>query len=152
MAVAHPGAGAGARAVITIPNDGQAIQAMAGFVLGFCAERGLGEAMAARLAVVLEELLTNSLKYAFVDGARHDIAIALESDGRAITVTYEDDGQPFDPFAVSAPSFDTPVEEWPIGRLGVHLVRCLTDRFSYARDDRRNRITLVKSIPSAPAA
>ncbi|MBM3586047.1 MAG: ATP-binding protein [Alphaproteobacteria bacterium] len=122
-----------ARARIAIAGDDAAVATMEDFVRRFCAERALGEAMTARLAVVLEELLTNSIKYAFTDAARHDVHIALEADGGRVIAVYEDDGVPFDPFAVAAPNFETPVEEWPIGRLGVHLIRHLTDRVSYER-------------------
>ena len=144
--------GGGSRAGITLASDGDAIAAVSAFVHEFCAVNGLDDGMAARLGVVIEELLTNSLKYAFADAGRHDIRVELALDGGAITIVYEDDGIPFDPFAIDAPSFETPVEEWPIGRLGVHLVRFLTDRFSYARAGQRNRITLVKAISGAGTA
>jgi anti-sigma regulatory factor (Ser/Thr protein kinase) len=151
MVVVSRSNGDTARARIAIAGDEAAVATMEGFVRRFCSDRALGDAMTARLAVVIEELLTNSVKYAFTDTARHDIVIALESDGGKVTVVYEDDGVPFDPFAVATPNFETPVEEWPIGRLGVHLIRHLTDRAIYERDGGRNRITLTKAIPGAAA-
>jgi anti-sigma regulatory factor (Ser/Thr protein kinase) len=152
MVTPHPGDGARGRASIAIANDRSAVATVVTFVERFCAERDLGSALAARLAVVLEELLTNTLAYAYGDTRRHEVTIALEAGDGAVTVTYEDDGRPFDPFAVAPPSFETPVEEWPIGRLGIHLIRYLTDRFSYVRAGERNRITLVKAIPEAGAS
>lgn len=134
---------------ILLPGDASAVPRMVAAVERFCAEHRRDGALASRLSVVLEELLTNTIAYAYTDGGTHEISLTFEADASGVTVVYEDDGRAFDPFHVAAPDFDAPVEQWPIGRLGVHLVRYLTDRAVYARVGARNRITLHKS--SRPA-
>ena len=42
------------------------------------------------------------------------------------------------------PDIDAPIEERPIGGLGVHFVRVLMDGFRYRRSDGRNIVTLTK--------
>lgn len=133
-------------ATVVIANDHDALRHVERFVERTCRDWSLGRDTAARLCVVLEELITNTLTYAYPDRGRHDIAIRLELDRAELTMVYEDDGLPFNPLIVAAPDFETPIEQWPIGRLGIHLVRRLVDRTSYERARSRNRITLSKSL------
>jgi len=133
-------------ATVVIANDHDALPHVTRFIDRTCRDWSLGRDTAARLCLVLEELVTNTLAYAYADGDHHDIVIRLELDRAELTVVYEDDGLPFNPLTVADPDFETPVEQWPIGRLGIHLVRRLVDRTSYERARSRNRITLSKSL------
>ncbi|MBK1720256.1 ATP-binding protein [Thiocystis violacea] len=96
---------------------------------------------AARL--VLEELLTNTLKYGYDDSDAHPLRVDFGL-GPPATLRIEDDGHPFDPTArAPAPVLDAAVEDRPIGGLGLHLVRSLTASLRYARHDGLNRLDVV---------
>lgn len=56
----------------------------------------------------------------------------------------EDDGRPFDPSSAPAPRLDLPLEERPLGGLGVHLARRVTDAIEYRRQDDRNILRMRK--------
>ena len=62
-----------------------------------------------------------------------------------MTVEIADDGRPFNPLE-DTPTADTtsPMDERPIGGLGVHLVRTLMSDVRYRRENDRNRLTMVK--------
>ena len=45
-----------------------------------------------------------------------------------MTIEFADDGQPFDPFAKTAPDLNQSAESRPLGGLGLHMVRELADR------------------------
>lgn len=96
---------------------------------------------AARL--VLEELLTNTLKYGYDDSDAHPLRVDFGL-GPPATLRIEDDGHPFDPTAWVPPTaLDAAVEERPIGGLGLHMVRSLTASLRYARHDGLNRLDVV---------
>jgi anti-sigma regulatory factor (Ser/Thr protein kinase) len=110
----------------------------------FAAERALPAAVRRSVQIALDELLSNAIGYG---GARTaDVAVGLASD--RIEVMLADDGRPFDPFGATAPPPDTslPIEERPLGGLGIHLVRELMDEVSYARRDDRNVVVLTKFL------
>lgn len=93
---------------------------------------------AVRLA--LDELLSNIIKYAYDDREVHPISVRLDLDGPAHLVL-EDDGRPFNPLAdAPAPVLDGPVEDRPIGGLGLHLLQALGLKLDYRRENGRNRL------------
>jgi hypothetical protein len=57
-----------------------------------------------------------------------------------------DDGRPFNPLELTPPDTNLPVEDRPIGGLGIHLLRKLSDRMEYARIEGKNRLTLWEAI------
>lgn len=93
-------------------------------------------------SLAIEELVTNCIKYGYPAGEEHVIALELRLvDGRlALTVT--DDGRPFNPLEAPSPNLDLPPEERPVGGLGIHLLRQLSDGMDYVRVNDRNRVTL----------
>lgn len=91
---------------------------------------------AVRLA--LDELLSNVVRYAYDDGARHRIDLKLETDA-PFHLTIADDGKPFDPTADAPPPvLDGPVEDRPIGGLGLHILKKMGLRLAYRREADRN--------------
>lgn len=93
--------------------------------------------------LVLEELLTNTLKYGYDDRDAHPLRVDFRLGPPAI-LRIEDDGHPFDPTA-QAPSvaLDAAVEDRPIGGLGLHMVRAQTASLRYARHEGINRLDVV---------
>ena len=73
-------------------------------------------------------------------------------DEHKLTVTIEDDAEPFDPQWVELPSdedLSQPLEERSIGGLGLFLALQGVDDFEYKREGERNRSILVIYRPSA---
>lgn len=100
---------------------------------------------AAYLATLaLEELVTNCIKYGYSDEDEHVIRVRIELTPGGMTVLVEDDGRPFNPLVQAEPDTNLPIEERPIGGMGLHLLRKLSDRMEYAWKDGRNRVTLHK--------
>lgn len=91
---------------------------------------------AVRLA--LDELLSNVLRYAYDDAATHRIGIQLET-AAPFHLTIADDGKPFDPTADAPPPvLDGPVENRPIGGLGLHILKQMGLQLAYRREANRN--------------
>jgi len=97
---------------------------------------------------VADELLSNVIRHGYRDDRPHtiDIAIAVQED--ELTLQVSDDGIPFDPFGRPAPDVTRPLEERPVGGLGIHMVRELAARCRYARVDGRNQVTVTLREPA----
>jgi anti-anti-sigma factor len=74
------------------------------------------------------------------------VTVEVELRPDRVSVTLTDDGSPFDPFGVPAPDTALPVEEQPLGGLGIHLVRRMMDEVSYHRAADRNVVVLAKRL------
>jgi len=96
--------------------------------------------------LVIEELVTNCIKYGYEDTGEHVVEVRLKLSADELAVTVTDDGQPFNPLELPTPELQAPVENRPIGGLGIHLVRQMSDRMEYVRADGKNRVTVRKSI------
>ena len=120
------------------------------FVGAFVREHGMAADEASRILILLEELLTNLMKYGYPDRAEPGTAeIVLAFNGSRLEIEFIDDGCAFDPFAGPPPNLDEPLEARQIGGLGLHLLRSLSDDAHYERRNNTNVIRLSRVI--APA-
>ena len=96
--------------------------------------------------LAIEEIVTNCIHYGYDDAEDHTIVITLHVADQTLTMTVVDDGHAFDPLANDPPDLTLAVEDRPIGGLGIHLLKNLTDGMSYERRDGFNRLTLTKRL------
>jgi len=100
-------------------------------------------ALVGKVNLVLEELAINTINHGH-DGGLHEISFTFNSSDDALTIEMVDDGKPFDPLTEApVPDVNAPMDERPIGGLGVFLVRKLMDELTYRREEGRNHLTLV---------
>jgi anti-sigma regulatory factor (Ser/Thr protein kinase) len=95
--------------------------------------------------LAIEEFATNSIKYGYDDTEEHLIEVNLSLSNGELVLTILDDGRAFNPLEAPEPKVSLPVEDRPVGGLGIYLVRKLSDRMQYAREGGKNRLTLRKS-------
>jgi anti-sigma regulatory factor (Ser/Thr protein kinase) len=96
------------------------------------------------LDVAVHEAVENVVRYAWSDAAPHRFVIRFRSDGGSAEVEISDDGRPFDPLSVAAPANAPRLEEAVIGGRGIQLIRYFTSEVRYRREQRWNRLTLVR--------
>ena len=131
------------RETITLRNDRAEIPRLAAFVDAFCQPLGAAKEDLTSFHLAMEEAVTNVIHHGYVDGQAHKFTVSLEAaPGGKVTAIVSDDAPAFDPLA--RPPVDTtlPLEERPIGGLGVHLIRNLMDSVHYERRAGRNILTL----------
>jgi len=97
---------------------------------------------------VADELLSNVIRHGYRDDRLHTIDIAIAVGEGALRLEVSDDGIPFDPCSAPAPDLTRPIEERPVGGLGIHLVRELAAHCHYARVGGRNRVTITLREPT----
>jgi anti-sigma regulatory factor (Ser/Thr protein kinase) len=94
--------------------------------------------------LVVEELVSNTIKYGYEDAGAHCVHVDVFYADDLLTIEVRDDGRPFDPLEAATPDFALPAEERPIGGLGIHLVRQMTDDLRYERRGHENVVTATK--------
>jgi serine/threonine-protein kinase RsbW len=105
---------------------------------------GGDEDVAGDLVLAVNEAVTNTLIHGYSEQPG-DLSIGVEADGGDIRVRLIDNAPPFDPTAVPPPDIHLPLEERPLGGLGIHMMRQLTDELLYrVTDDGQNELTFVK--------
>jgi anti-sigma regulatory factor (Ser/Thr protein kinase) len=110
----------------------------------FGAAHGVPSAKLIDLQVVLDELVSNVIKYAWPEGGAHELLVRLTAGDATIEVEVIDDGRPYDPRDATPPE-PAPAGGRPTpGGVGIHLVRQLVDGFEYEREGARNRTRLIK--------
>ncbi len=112
----------------------------------FAEQRGVPAKVARKINMVLDEMLNNTITYAFPDGVESSIEVRADVIADRIVLTITDSGVPFNPFAMESPDTELDIEEREIGGLGIHLVRNVMDECSYSRRVDRNVVTLTKSL------
>ena len=135
---------------LIVQADSAAMRQVDAFVAAFVREEGIAADEAARILILLEELITNLMKYGYPDRAesgRAEIVLAL--NGSRLEIEFIDDGCEFDPFAGPTPNLDGALEERPVGGLGLHILRSLTDEARYERRNDTNVIRLSRLIASS---
>ena len=96
--------------------------------------------------LALEELVTNMISYGFDGVTQPEIEIAVQVNGPMLEMTIMDNGQQFDPTQDTHPDLSSPIEDRPIGGLGLYLVKTFADRMTYEYVDGKNRLTLEHDL------
>lgn len=137
-------------AEITLRSDLAELTALTEFIDRFVADSALSADVGLHLQLVLEELVVNAISYGYPEGGAGSIRVQLARTPQAIEIELVDDGIAFDPRTLPAPDLDAPLDERPLGGLGVHLVRQFVDEIDYRRDSGRNHLRLRKRLAPPP--
>jgi anti-sigma regulatory factor (Ser/Thr protein kinase) len=97
--------------------------------------------------VAVDEVYTNIASYAY-PSVVGDATIEFEVDDATgiASITFRDQGIPYNPLEKEDPDINLPAEERPIGGLGIFLVRKLMDEVLYRYENGSNILTIRKKI------
>jgi serine/threonine-protein kinase RsbW len=133
-------------APISFVNDLAEIERLSRVIDEFARRHRLPAHVAFDLQLAANEIFTNVILHGFTDDRRHEIVLRLMAGPDEVAVEIEDDGRPFDPSSVPPPRLDQPLAERPVGGLGVHLARRVTDAMEYRRQAERNVVRMRKRL------
>lgn len=132
---------------LLVPGTLESLSAIGQYVNAAALAAGLDKKAAYRLRLAVDEIASNIIIHGYNEaGLTGDVLVLSEMDDQTLTITLEDTSAPFDSRSLGRPDqLDKPVEERPIGGLGIYLTIQNVDKFDYEYVDNRNRnIFIVK--------
>lgn len=119
---------------------------------GFCAAHQIDPMISARLLLVLDELIANTIMHGLPEATGHtgELQLQLSFHMGTLIVQLRDNTSPFNPFEATLPDTDLDLDERSEGGLGIFLVRSLTESFSYAYEAPWNIVRMLIDCASTP--
>ena len=100
-----------------------------------------------QLDVAIDEIFGNIAYYAYGKGSGNaTIQIEMEDNPPKITLTFIDQGIPYNPLESKDPDITLDIEDREIGGLGIFLVKKTMDELSYEYADVQNILTMKKEL------
>lgn len=96
--------------------------------------------------LVCEELVVNVVSYAYPDEVDGYLNILIDKRDGYLNIQFVDGGIAFNPLEREMPDTTLPLEERPIGGLGIFLTKQMMDEVTYERIDGQNRLKIVKRV------
>lgn len=121
------------------------------FLDNVAAGHALDDATRRHLALIAEELFSNTVSYGYPDGEPDTIRITVLRAPNLITLILEDCGAPFD--AGAQPHVDltaTNAEDMTVGGLGLFLVHQVSEKVIHERKDGRNTTHVHLRLDGSP--
>ncbi len=109
-------------------------------------ELGLDMELQMNLNLVMEEMVSNVIFYAYPQGTEAEIELVAESDGKEVTFVLSDSGKEFDPTMKEAVNTDINPAERDIGGMGIFIVKNIMNKVTYQRLKGKNLLTMKKDI------
>ena len=98
------------------------------------------------LIQAVDEAATNIIVHGYKQSPG-TVEVEIRAKPGRMIVILRDTAPYFDPTQFPAPDIHKPLEERPIGGLGIHLIRQFVDKFSHtARKKGGNELTLIKYL------
>lgn len=120
------------------------------FIEDACAQASIDPAARFDVQMAVDEACSNVFEHAY-GGRVGEVGLRVETRGRDLVITIRDRGTPFDPTAVPTPQVHLPLEERPIGGLGLHLMRRLMDDVAFSFSAEQGNTLVMTKRGVAPA-
>ena len=131
---------------IKLKNQVGELERVAVFIEEICEELGLGMELQMNLNLVMEEMVTNVIFYAYPQGEVADIELLAKSDGKELTFVLSDQGKEFDPTAKEDADLDVNPADRELGGMGIFIVKNIMNKVTYQRLEGKNLLTMTKGI------
>ena len=130
----------------------ECISPLTEFVDGILEEAGCPQGVQYQLDIAIDEIFSNIVFYAYPEEPGPvSVEAGVEEDG-FFELTFTDSGIPYNPLHGKKPDITLPLEERPIGGLGIHIVRTLMDEVQYHYQNDRNILILRKNLKGGPVS
>jgi serine/threonine-protein kinase RsbW len=109
-------------------------------------ELGLDMELQMNLNLVMEEMVSNIIFYAYPEGSVADIDVTAESNGNELILVLSDQGKAFDPTLKddADPNVNPALRD--IGGMGIFIVKNIMNEVTYQRLAGKNLLTMRKNI------
>ena len=110
-------------------------------------ELGCSEKTKAQINIAIDELYGNIASYAYGE-ENGEVTVIIEGDSTpgAVSISFQDEGKPFNPLESREPDITLPARERTIGGLGIFMVKKSMDDVRYEYRDGKNILTIRKTL------
>lgn len=129
------------------------LEAIRTFITDKCNEAGVNKKKSYALSLAVDEIATNIIKYGYSQAELSEgegkIEVTLSHDDNQLKVVLEDTGVAFDPLQHRLPDesdINIPLEERPIGGLGIMIAQQSVDEFKYEYVNNRNQNIFIINL------
>ena len=100
-----------------------------------------------QIDIAIDELFSNIAHYAYnPEIGQATVRVEVIEDPLAVTITFIDNGVPYDPLAKADPDTTLSAEEREIGGLGIYMVKKSMDDITYEYRDGQNILAIKKNL------
>jgi anti-sigma regulatory factor (Ser/Thr protein kinase) len=119
------------------------------FIEEVCAQANIAQAARFDVLMAVDEACSNVFEHAYGCSAG-DVYLSFETRGKDVVISVHDHGRAFNPDGVPAPDMSLALEERPIGGLGLHLMRRLMDKVTFAFSPEHGNTLIMEKYQVAP--
>ena len=128
---------------LTVPRTLDSLKAIAQYVMAAAAAASLDKKASYKLRLAVDEIATNIISYPYEESNCEGVVdLRVEIDEQSLILCIEDTGVAFNPLEKlpqEERNLEKPLEERPIGKLGIYLAFDGVDELLYERTGERNR-------------
>lgn len=100
-----------------------------------------------QINIAIDELFSNIAHYSYnPEIGQATVRVEVMENPLAVSITFIDNGVPYDPLSKEDPDLTLSAEERQIGGLGIYMVKKSMDEITYAYKDGQNILSIKKCI------
>ena len=100
-----------------------------------------------QIDIAIDELFSNIAHYSYnPEIGQATVRVEVMENPLAVSITFIDNGVPYDPLSKEDPDLTLSAEERQIGGLGIYLVKMSMDEITYEYKDGQNILSIKKCI------
>ena len=131
---------------IKIKNQVGELEKVNAFIEEIGEELQLDMELLMNLNLVMEEMVSNVIFYAYPEGKTADIELSAECTGHTLTFVLSDKGREFDPTMKEDIDTATDPADRELGGLGIYIVKNIMNEVTYQRLEGKNLLTMKKDL------
>ena len=105
----------------------------------------LPESEVRQILMIIEELFSNIVRFAFEDKPKYPVDIRLGMLDSQIEIEIIDEGIPFNPLEYQTGQIEDPAS-FDAGGMGLTLIRAFSSKVSYERYEGKNHLKITKTV------
>ncbi len=132
---------------LTLPAKRENIPLIIDFVNRELNSLGSSRKAKAQIDIAIDEVYSNIAKYGYGDKCG-DVTVAIETDreNHAVSISFADEGRPFNPLEHADPDITLSARDRKIGGLGIYMVKKSMNDVRYEYREGKNILTIRKSL------
>ncbi len=133
-----------ATGILNVDADIKKLAEVLNFIEQDMLQKEIPQDIRTKIIVASEELFSNIALYAYENGGEVQIKTALNKN--SYSLKFMDKGRPYNPLECREPDISQPLEERPIGGLGIFIARKMADFITYSREKGKNILKIEIKI------